>query len=1072
MINLGSAYGEIQIGTGGAEQSVQSLAQSMRSVGSTMSVAISAPLAAVGLAGLNAAADFEQSLSVMQQVSGATESAMQGLQAQAIQLGADTSFSAGEAAEGMLELSKAGFDAQQTMAAISGVLDLAAAGNLSVAQAAEISANALNSFNLPASEATRVADLLAAAANSSSVEVSDLAYGFQMAGAVFASNKQPIDDLSTALAILGNNGLKGSDAGTSLKTMMMSLAAPTDKARGELNNLGIAIYNADGSMRSFEAIIGSLETATAGLNDEQRNLAFSTIFGSDAIRAANILVGEGADEFGRMKTAVNAQGAAAQVANARMKGLRGAIEYAKGTIESTLISAVLPFTESLAGMVRSVADVIGSFTSLPEPVRNAALAFAAVLAAAGPLLVAIPMIAGVLGALLSPIGLIVAGVAALAAAWVGDFMSIRTITLSTIDRLSPIFEGLYDIFVAGEEPLGDWSYWWERMGDVVGETAASLIADVAEIASGIEGAIGAIAQGDWQGAQAALNGLGESFAWLWKDIQAIDWGGVLASATDSLAGLAGGVVTALGAIDWAGALETAGGWLDGFKNGVVTAVTAVDWGGLLAQAGEFLAGLRDGVVGAVTSIDWAGGLAAAGAWLDALKNGVVSAVQSIPWAEALTAAGDFLSGLWGGVTGALTAIDWGTALATAAGWLDTLKAQIVSAIQGIDWAGAMTTAGNAFSGLETAVTGGLRGLGFAGAAESLSGLKTALTGLPESINGARASLSGLWATIAPVAATVAAFFAPAIERLQAAFTALPEKLAPLLPKLEALGGAIGGLMTALQPFVLLIGGVLAVAVEFGINRLTTAFETLPSVLGVIIDQVTATINLISTVLTEVVDAVQAIIDGDWSTVWESAKTVIQAFITFFRGLFSRLGTFMGAVARNISEPIIQTLKTLGVDIVPHLESVRKFFEDIWGKVLTYIQPVIDLVESVQTAIEDFSAWLATVTLPNPFQPLVDAWNTVANHLPGSEGGIDGNPATPYALGTAYAARGLALVGERGPELIDLRGGERIYDAQDTNRLLGGSAQPQVVVYANVASDMDIHQMAYQVAAEFKRWGRG
>src|SRR5690606_18988853 len=148
-----------------------------------MSLAITAPLMAITGAGLRAAAGFEQSMAQVQVVSGATARQMEAMQAQALKLGADTAFSAGEAAAGMLELAKAGFTAEQTMAAIGGVLDLAAAGNLSVAQAAEISANAINAFNLPAEEAGRVADLLAAAANASSVEVTDMAQAFQMSSA-------------------------------------------------------------------------------------------------------------------------------------------------------------------------------------------------------------------------------------------------------------------------------------------------------------------------------------------------------------------------------------------------------------------------------------------------------------------------------------------------------------------------------------------------------------------------------------------------------------------------------------------------------------------------------------------------------------------------------------------------------------------------------------------------------------------------------------------------------------------------------------------------------------------------
>ena len=225
------------------------VAKSLKSTGMTLMAGVTLPLAGVGAMALKSAGDFEQSMNVLQIVSSATAGEMGALQQQALQLGADTSFSAGEAADAMLELGKAGLSATQIMGAVPGVLSLAAAGNLSVASAAEIAANALNAFQLPADQTAQVANMLAAAANASSVDVLDLADAFQMASAVFASNGQSMSDMTTALSIMGNNALKGSDAGTSLKQMMLSLAAPTDQAAAVMRGLGLRVYDANGSMR-------------------------------------------------------------------------------------------------------------------------------------------------------------------------------------------------------------------------------------------------------------------------------------------------------------------------------------------------------------------------------------------------------------------------------------------------------------------------------------------------------------------------------------------------------------------------------------------------------------------------------------------------------------------------------------------------------------------------------------------------------------------------------------------------------------------------------------------------------
>jgi TP901 family phage tail tape measure protein len=523
VINLGSAYGEIQIGTGGAEQNIQGLADKLRNIGGAMSLAITTPLAGVAAMALKSAGDFEQSLNVMQQVSGATAVQMQALQAQALSLGADTSFSAGEAASAMLELAKAGLSVDEVTAAIGGTMDLAAAGGLDLAMAAEITANAVNSFGLEASAASDVANLLAAAANASSVEVTDLAQGMQMASAVFASSGQSIESLNTALALLGNNGMKGSDAGTSLKTMLMRLTAPTDEAAELMASLGISVYDAEGKMRALPDVLADMQQALYGTNavtmhssnltaeqaarmedlgnriaktqskladyqsgiagvaqseedkivsidrlnrelaalqaeytglasvggststvmrtltEEQRTQALTAIFGADAIRAVNILLKEGEAGWTDMSAALGNETAAADVAAARMKGFSGAIEYLKGSIDSFLIETALPFLDSLSGFVRYGADLISSFSAIRGPVKNAALAFAAVLAAAGPVMLAIPAIGAALGFLVSPIGLVVAGVAALAAAWTMNLGGIQEATAAAWSAIQPVF---------------------------------------------------------------------------------------------------------------------------------------------------------------------------------------------------------------------------------------------------------------------------------------------------------------------------------------------------------------------------------------------------------------------------------------------------------------------------------------------------------------------------------------------------------------------------------------------------------------------------------------------------------
>ena len=468
MVNLGSAYGEVIIGTQGSEKQLQSLASTLRGVGATMSAAISAPLIGVAAAGLKAAAGFEQSMNMLQVATNATEQSMQALQSKALELGAETSFSAGEAADAMLELAKAGMSADQTMQAIGGVMDLAAAGGVALADAATITAAALNAFHLPASEAADVANLLAAAANASAADITDLSQGLQQGGFAFGAAGQQVDDLVASLAILTNVGLTGSDAGTALKNAMMRLMNPTKKAAELMDELGINAYDAQGNMLPFADVIEEINQGTKDMTQEQRNAALSTIFLSDGMKAFIPLLDAGKDGFLAMKEEVNAEGAAAEMANARMKGLAGAIEYIKGSIESVLIEVALPFLDFLSATIRRVADAIASFTKLPTPIRNAVLAFLAVMAAIGPVALALGSLGGILGALFSPITLIGLALAALAAAWVGNFGGIQEKTAAAWAMIQPKLQAMWtwlntNIPAALSYLQGLWNTYWPQI---------------------------------------------------------------------------------------------------------------------------------------------------------------------------------------------------------------------------------------------------------------------------------------------------------------------------------------------------------------------------------------------------------------------------------------------------------------------------------------------------------------------------------------------------------------------------------------------------------------------------------
>lgn len=410
---------------------------------------VAAPVAlGLGLA-TKKAADFEQqmsnTLSVM--APGEVDKYREALRKLAIQQGAKTKYSALEAAEAEEELLKAGLSVKDVInGGLSGALSLATAGELDLGDAAEIAATALNAFKKDNISVAKAADILAGAANASATSVSEMKFSLAQSASVASGVGLSFKDTSTALAVFAQNGLKGSDAGTSLKTMLMRLAPQTDKAWGVFDELGLSVvnteaamktltdngvkplskdsdvlmdqlrgvakemagpkatakqvdkeftklvnstgsvhsafYDSNGQLKSMADISQLLKKSLHGLTDEQRQNRLTTMFGSDAIRGANILYKEGAEGvknmYGEMKK-VTAQ----DTARMKMDNLKGTIEELSGALETFGISMGSALTPALRGLTSVAEKVANWFNKLDDRAQS-------VIATAGVIAVAIP----------------------------------------------------------------------------------------------------------------------------------------------------------------------------------------------------------------------------------------------------------------------------------------------------------------------------------------------------------------------------------------------------------------------------------------------------------------------------------------------------------------------------------------------------------------------------------------------------------------------------------------------------------------------------------------------------------
>ncbi len=410
----------------------------MQGTGAAMTKYITTPLIGVGVAAAKVGGDFEEQMSRVKAISGATGDTFEQMKQQAIDLGAKTAFSAKESAAGMENLASAGFSAQEIMKAMPGLLDLAAVSGGDVALASENTATALRGFGLEASEAGHVADVFARAAADTNVEVGDMGEALKYVAPVANSMGISLEETAAAIGIMSDAGIKGSQAGTTLRGALSRLARPTKAMQDTMDNLGVSFYDADGKMKPLKTQVELLKKAFEGLTPEQQQNALVTLYGQESLSGMMALIDKGPDSLGKLtKSLKDSDGAADNMARTMQDNMNSSIEQMFGAFES----AAIVIQKILAPTIKKVADAISGlvekFVSAPESTQKLVVAIGAIAIAIGPVLYALGMLVkafqtmkvglGVLGNgislfkklgsaigfLTSPVGLVIAAVALL-----------------------------------------------------------------------------------------------------------------------------------------------------------------------------------------------------------------------------------------------------------------------------------------------------------------------------------------------------------------------------------------------------------------------------------------------------------------------------------------------------------------------------------------------------------------------------------------------------------------------------------------------------------------------------------
>ncbi|KST86798.1 phage tail tape measure protein [Lactococcus lactis] len=366
---------------------MSTVGQVATSTGKTLTKAVTVPIVGIGVAAAKVGGDFEAQMSRVKAISGATGSSFQELRQQAIDLGAKTAFSAKESAAGMENLASAGFDAKEIMEAMPGLLDLAAVSGGDVALASENAATALRGFNLDASQSGHVANVFARAAADTNAEVGDMGEAMKYIAPVANTMGLSLEETAAAIGIMSDAGVKGSQAGTTLRGALSRLAKPTKPMIEKMQELGVSFYDASGKMIPLKDQISVLKKSFTGLTQEQKNNALVTLYGQESLSGMVALVDKGPDALSKLTTSLqNSDGAADKMARTMQDNMNSSLEQMMGAFES----AAIVIQKILAPAVKQVADAVSGlvdkFVSAPEPVQKMIVTIGLIVAAIGPLL--------------------------------------------------------------------------------------------------------------------------------------------------------------------------------------------------------------------------------------------------------------------------------------------------------------------------------------------------------------------------------------------------------------------------------------------------------------------------------------------------------------------------------------------------------------------------------------------------------------------------------------------------------------------------------------------------------------
>lgn len=678
-----------------ALQKISATGEKLKDVGSNIEGAgkkllpVTATVTALGTASVKTAADFEAAMSKVAAVSGATGSDLEALSKKAREMGSKTKFSASEAAEAMNYMAMAGWKTEDMLSGIEGVMNLAAASGEDLATTSDIVTDALTAFGLSAQDSGHFADVLAAASSNANTNVSMMGETFKYCAPIAGALGFSVEDTAEAIGLMANAGIKSTQAGTSLRTIMTNLSGEVKICGENIGEVTVATTNADGSMRDLSDILADCRTAFSGLSESEKAAAAESLVGKNAMSGFLALMNAGEGDIAKLSGAIdNCNGAAQSMADTMNNNLEGQLTILKSQLQELAISfgeILLPAVKKIVGWVQGFIDVLNS---MPDGVKETIVTAALIAAALGPVLIIIgkiitavgtimtivPKVVGVIKAvktaflalnatmLANPIVLIIAAIAALVAAfiylwnncdefrqfWIDLWESIKEIAIAVWEALKEFFVAAWEFIKTTAETVWNalasfFTWLWEGIKN----TFTTVVNAISNFLSTMWNTIKSVAETIW-------NAISTFFTTIWNGIKTVVTTVVMAISTFLTTAwntIKTVITTVLNAIKtvfstvWNAIKNVVTTVINGIKNTITTV-----WNGIKNTVATVVNAIKTAVSTTFSSM-WNGIKNTISGIYNTIKNGLTNAVNFIKnlASSAFSWGADIINGIVNGI---------------------------------------------------------------------------------------------------------------------------------------------------------------------------------------------------------------------------------------------------------------------------------------------------------------------------------------------------------------------------------------------------------------------------------------